>query len=67
MNGQVFTRMDVEGYLKRISVPPTASYFKPMSIKRIVQYQLEELAKCFDDDKNKYKQNELLQLAKIII
>lgn len=67
MNGQVFTRMDVEGYLKRISVPPTASYFRSMSNKRIIQYQLEELAKCYDDDKNKYKQDELLALAKLII
>lgn len=68
MHGQVFTRMDVEGYLKRISAPFLASYFKPMSNKGIVQYQLKELAKCFEnDEKNKYKQEELLQLAQLII
>jgi regulator of sirC expression with transglutaminase-like and TPR domain len=67
MNGQAFTRMDVEGYLKRISASPEASYFIPMNNKSIIRYQLEELAKCFNDSKNKYKQDELLQLAAILI
>lgn len=66
MNGHAFTRMDVEGYLKRISEVPEAAYFMPMSNRRIVQYQLEELAKCFDEEKNKYKKTELLQLARLL-
>lgn len=66
LSGQVFTHKDVEIYFKRISVPPTPSYFKPMSNKRIIQYQLEEFSKCFDDDKTRYKQSELLQLAELL-
>lgn len=66
MSGQIFTHKDVETYFKRISVPPTSSYFRPMSNQRIIQYLLEELAKCFDDDKNKYKQVELLRLAALL-
>src|SRR5579863_1521654 len=31
MSGQVFTHKDVENYFKRVSVPPVASYFKPIS------------------------------------
>lgn len=63
MTGHVFTHKDVESYFKRISVPPTASYFKPMNKKRIIQFLLDEFARCFDDDKTRYKQQELLILA----
>ena len=66
MTGQIFTHKDVETYFRRISVPPTPSYFKPMNNRRIVQYLLEEFSKCFDDDKNRYKQLELLQLAALL-
>src|SRR5215212_4922091 len=64
--GQVFTHKDLESYFKRISVPPTYSYFRPLSNKRIIQYLLEEMAKCFDTEKNAYKQDELLKLAQLL-
>lgn len=63
MSGQVFTHKDVENYFKRIAVPPVASYFKPLSNKRVIQLLLEEFSKCFDDEKNRYKQQELMELA----
>ncbi|CAN5207284.1 hypothetical protein BH09BAC2_BH09BAC2_08990 [soil metagenome] len=66
LNGQIYSHKDVENYFKRISVPPTPSYFKPLSNKRIIQYLLEELSKCFDDDKNRYKQNDLFFLASLL-
>lgn len=62
-SGQIFSHKDVETYFKRISVPPTTSYFKPLSNKRIIQRMLEEYAKCFDNEKNAYKKNDLLTLA----
>lgn len=62
-SGQIFSHKDVETYFKRISVPPTASYFKPLSNKRIIQRMLEEYARCFDNEKNAYKKNDLLSLA----
>jgi len=64
--GQVFTQKDIESYFKRISVPPTHSYFKPLSNKRIIQYLLEEMAKCFDNEKEGYKRDELLNLANLL-
>jgi regulator of sirC expression with transglutaminase-like and TPR domain len=67
MSGHVFTHKDVENYFKRINVPPTASYFKPLSNKRIIQTLLEELSKCYDNDKDRYKQNELILLSELII
>ena len=66
MTGQIFTHKDVETYFNRISVTPTSSYFKPMTNQRIVQYLIEEFAKCFDDEKNRYKNRELLQLASLL-
>jgi hypothetical protein len=66
MSGQVFTHKDVETYFKKISVPPTPSYFKPLNNLRVIQTLLEEFAKCFDDEKSRYKQQELLQLAELL-
>lgn len=66
LNGQMYSHKDVEAYFKRISVPPVASYFRPMSNKRIIQYLLEELSKCFDNDRNRYKMDELLLLANLL-
>jgi hypothetical protein len=56
----------VENYFKRIAVPATGTYFKPQGNKRIIQQLLEELSKCFDDEKNRYKQSELKELAKLL-
>ena len=64
--GQPFSHNDVEMYFKRISVPPTASYFRPMNHKRIIQILVEELAKCFDNPTQLYKQKELMQLSEIL-
>jgi len=66
MSGQVFSHKDVDSYFKRVSVPPVASYFKPLSHNRIIQTTLEEFSKCFDDERNAYKQKELLELAKLL-
>jgi regulator of sirC expression with transglutaminase-like and TPR domain len=66
VNGGIFTNKEVDNYFKRISVHPTASFFKPLSHKRIIQLLIEELAKCFDSDSVAYKKNELLQLAAML-
>ena len=66
ISGQVFTHKDVETYFKRINVPPVPSYFKPLSNRRIIQTLLEEFSKCFDDERNRYKQKELIALAELI-
>lgn len=65
-SGQVFTHQDVEGYFKRISVPPVGTYFKPQKNKQVIQYLLEEFAKCFTSDKEAYKQHELTTLVRLL-
>ena len=66
VNGQIYSHKDVENYFKRISVPPTPSYYRPLSNVTVIQFLLEELGKCFDDDRNRYKLEELLILSKLI-
>ncbi len=62
-SGQVFTHQDVDNYFKRISVPPVGHYFKPQKNKQVIRHLLEEFSKCFDNDKDKYKQTELIELS----
>ncbi|MEO6219785.1 MAG: transglutaminase-like domain-containing protein [Ginsengibacter sp.] len=66
LNGQIYSHKDVENYFKRISVPPTPSYFKQLNNKRIIQHLLEEFSKCFTDDASQYKKNDLIFLAKLL-
>jgi regulator of sirC expression with transglutaminase-like and TPR domain len=66
LNGQIYSHKDVENYFKRISVPPTPSYFKQLDNKRIIQHLLEEYSKCFLNDSNLYKKSDLLALAKLL-
>ncbi|MGZ3853655.1 MAG: transglutaminase family protein [Flavisolibacter sp.] len=65
-NGMVFTHKDIDSYFKRISVTSVPSYYKPLSNKKVFQYLLEETSKCFDNEKDSYKKEELLQLAKLL-
>lgn len=66
LSGQLFSHKDIENYFKKLSVPPVSSYFRPYSDKRIIQYLLEELSKCFDNERNFYKMEELQGLAELL-
>ncbi|MEP6947836.1 MAG: transglutaminase-like domain-containing protein [Ginsengibacter sp.] len=66
LNGQIYSHKDVENYFKRISVPPTPSYFKQLDNKRIIQHLLEEFSKCFSNEASLYKKNDLIFLAKLL-
>lgn len=63
LSGQVFTKKDVDHYFGRIEVEPKPEHFKPMHPRNIIAFQIEEFAKCFDDEKSRYKQNELIGLG----
>jgi regulator of sirC expression with transglutaminase-like and TPR domain len=65
-SGQVFTHQDVENYFKRVAVPPTGTYFKPQSNKKVIRQLLEEFSKCFDGGKEGHKKTELLDLGKLL-
>lgn len=63
MSGQIFTKKDVDHYFGRISMEPAPEHFKSMHPRNIIAFQIEEFAKCFDDEKSRYKQSELLGLG----
>ena len=66
LNGQMYSHKDVENYFKRIAVPPGAFYFRPLDNTRILQFLLDELANCFDNERNYYKLQELKTLASML-
>ena len=66
LNGHIYSQKDVENYFNRINIAPNSSYFKKMDNKRVIQFLLEELSKCFDNDTNRYKMEELITLAKLL-
>ncbi|RYY66656.1 MAG: hypothetical protein EOO12_03605 [Chitinophagaceae bacterium] len=65
-SGMVFTHKDLELYFKRIQVPAVHSYFRPYSNKRVIQALLEEMGKCFDNEKDYYKKDELDNLSDLL-
>lgn len=66
LNGQMYSHKDIENYFRKLSVPPVASYFRPMNNIRIIQFLLEELSKCYDNERNFYKMEELMALANML-
>lgn len=66
ISGRIFSHKDMEAYFKRISVPLIPFYFRPLTHRRIIQLQLEELAKCFENPKQQYKHDELMALSKLL-
>jgi regulator of sirC expression with transglutaminase-like and TPR domain len=66
INGQAYSHKDIENYFKKMSLPLTPSYYKPLSHKRIIQLLLQEAAKCFDLPSNDYKKTELMELARLL-
>ena len=66
LGGQVYTQKDIDHYFKRISVPSTPSYYRPVNTTRVLQILLEEVAKCFDNEHNQYKKEELISISKIL-
>jgi regulator of sirC expression with transglutaminase-like and TPR domain len=65
-SGMVFTHKDIENYFKRISVPLVDSYFKPLNNKMVIQHLLEEVSKCFDNEKEYYKKEEMQIIVKLL-
>jgi hypothetical protein len=37
-----------------------------LSNKRVIQHLLEEASKCFDNEKEQYKKEEMINLAKLL-
>lgn len=66
LSGQMYSHKDIENYFKRLSVPPVSSYFRSLNSRKVVQLLLEEVSKCFDNERNLYKMDELFHLINIL-
>jgi regulator of sirC expression with transglutaminase-like and TPR domain len=66
LNGNIHSHKDIEKYFNRISISPSSPFFRPVSNKRIIRFLLEELSKCFNNELNQYKKDELVSLIKLL-
>lgn len=66
LTGQIYSHKDIEAYFKRLSVPPVPTYFRPLNNKKVIQFLLKELCKCYDNESDLYKMDELTLLANIL-
>ena len=66
VNGQMYSHKDVENYFKKMSLPPTSSFFKPFDNKSIMVLMLSELKKCFENEAQYLKINEINSLIEML-
>ena len=66
LNGNIHSHKDIEKYFNRIAISPSSLFFRPLNNKKIIRFLLEELSKCFNDELNAYKKEELLSLVKLL-
>lgn len=63
-SGQVFTKKEVDGYFKKMDLAPEPIYFTPLNNMETIALLMTELANCFDSESDRYKKEELLELAR---
>lgn len=66
LNGQIYSQKDVDAYFTRMNIPPAPAYFRAQNSKSVIIQLLDEFAKCFDNDLNHYKLDELRQLQALL-
>jgi hypothetical protein len=64
--GNVISHNDVEIFFKRINVPPTVSYFRPLSNKKVIQNILIEYLKCYNELEHWQQLRELEELIQLL-
>jgi regulator of sirC expression with transglutaminase-like and TPR domain len=66
LQGQIYTLKDVETYLKRMDIPFEESFLYPAESKAVIRILLKELAKCYENEKEGSRCDELMNLADIL-
>ena len=66
VNGQMYSHKDVENNFKKMSLPPTSSFFKPFDNKSIMVLMLSELKKCFENEAQYLKIKEINSLIEML-
>jgi len=67
LNGMVYTRRDVDTYLRKINAADSQAYFTPLVSKRIIFKMLEELCLCYKYKREDQKAEEIQQLMNILV
>lgn len=63
--GQVFTKENVDSFLKVVNVTPLRQFYMPCSVKDIIKRMLRNLHYSFGEAHDKIKQSEVAELMKI--
>ncbi len=66
VTGQAFTLNDLNNYLKRVQIASRDEFFIPATNAQVIQKQLKELKKCFNDPGKLYLKEELDLLINLL-
>lgn len=63
LGGNLYSHKDIINYFKKLNVESKEFYFEPVQNKEIIRILLLELSKCFKEEKDFYKYEDLESLA----
>jgi len=63
LGGNLYSHKDIINYFNKLNVESKESYFEPVQNKEIIRILLLELSKCFREEKDFYKYEDLGSLA----
>lgn len=63
LGGNLYSHKDIINYFNKLNVESKESYFEPVQNKEIIRILLLELSKCFKEEKDFYKYEDLVSLA----
>jgi len=66
LTGQIFTQRDLDSYLERMQIQPNGAFYIPKDNLTLIRILLEEFSLCYNNEEDKYKRDELMQLAEIL-
>jgi regulator of sirC expression with transglutaminase-like and TPR domain len=56
LNGQLYTHLDVENYLKKMGLQPENKYYTPYSNNQVIAKLFKEVAKCYEANSPVYEE-----------
>jgi len=65
-SGHPFSQKDMDQYFLRHNIEPKTVYYKRLSNQRVIKKLILEFAKCFQSPTLQFKQDDLIELAKIL-
>jgi hypothetical protein len=64
LSGQLYSPLDVQHYIQKHEIAMDEQFLTPLTNPGLIGHLLMELSKCFENDKNLYKMEELQELSK---